>query len=83
VWSKDTTKKEENGKLRKKGNRKPESKESVCQGLSLVPIHRDAQIDLKTEMEVWSKDTTKKEKLENQEEERNKIPEAKEHVCQE
>jgi hypothetical protein len=49
VWSKDTTKKEENRKPRKKRNRKPEAKESFCQGLSLVPIHRDAQIDLKTE----------------------------------
>ena len=31
-------------------NRRPEAKESVCQGLSLIPINRDTQIDLKTEM---------------------------------
>ena len=30
-------------------NRRPEAKESVCQGLSLIPINRDTQIDLKTE----------------------------------
>ena len=27
----------------------PETKESVCQGLLLAPIHRDTQMDLKTE----------------------------------
>ena len=44
----DTTKKEENRKPRKKRNRRPESQESVNQGLLLVPIHRDTLMDSKT-----------------------------------
>ena len=43
-------KKEENRKPRKKGNRKPEAKESVYQGFSLEPIYMATRIDLKTEM---------------------------------
>jgi hypothetical protein len=39
-------------KTKRKRNRRPEAKESICQGLSPVPIHRDTQIDLKTESEV-------------------------------
>ena len=48
MWSRDTTKKEfiEN---QQKRNRRPETKESVCQGLLIAPIHRDTQMDLKTE----------------------------------
>jgi hypothetical protein len=36
----------------RKRNRRPEANESVCLGVSLVPIHRDTQIDLKTEKGV-------------------------------
>ena len=48
MWSRDTTKKEFIENLEKRNGR-PETKESVSQGLSLAPIHRDTQIDLKTE----------------------------------
>jgi hypothetical protein len=53
-------KKRRKKKTKKKRNRRHEAKEMVCQGLLLVPIHRDTQKDLKTEMGglVW--DTTKK-----------------------
>ena len=39
-------------KTKRKRNRRPLAKESICQGLSPVPIHRDTQIDLKTEREA-------------------------------
>jgi hypothetical protein len=66
VWSRDTTKKEfiEN---QQKRNGRPETKESVCQGLSLAPIHRNTQIDLKIEKGGVVKGHNKKTKMENQE----------------
>ena len=68
VWSRDTAKKEENRKSRKKGSQRSEANEIVCQGLSLVPIHRDTQIDLKIEKGGVVKGHSKKRrKIENQE----------------
>jgi hypothetical protein len=45
----------------KERNRRTKASDSVCQGLSLVPIHRDTRIDLKTEKGGVSREATKKE----------------------
>ena len=50
-------------------------------GLSLAPIHRDTQKDLKTEKGGVVMGHRKKTKIENQEK-RNRIPDAKKGVCQ-
>ena len=42
-------------------SRRSKAQDSVCQGLSLVPIHRDTRTDLKIEKGGVSRDTRKKE----------------------
>ena len=73
MWSRDTTKKEfiEN---QQKRNRRPETKESVCQGLLLAPIHRDTQMDLKTEKRRCGQGTQQKRRKWRTKNKKNKVP---------
>jgi hypothetical protein len=79
VWSRDTTKKEANRKAKEKRNRRLKAKAGVCQGLLLVPIHRDTHIDLKTEKGGVVKGHKTKAKTKRK---RDRRPVAKESICQ-
>ena len=49
-----------------------EAQDSVCQGSSLVSIHRNTQTDLKTEKGGVSRDTTKKKENRKKRKKRNR-----------